>query len=236
MNKVQTVVKYVLYMVIAFCFGIYLVAYVGAEFGAEWALSIQNWLNSRWGIVLSSATTGALFMVVRFASMVANNSQLSLTKTSKVSDLFNGFLTEAKDSFSSFKQGASEFFGRLTEFKEVIETVKSLSKEMGGINKTVAKLEESVKLIYDLNMYQLAKTEPDEMLAEIKVAAMKSQLIDRAAKLSALLTDPTIAEAEREDAIRVVKSASETLRETKEVARKEIAAEKKILHNKQRIL
>lgn len=228
-NKIQTAIKYILYILIALGAGLYLVAYVGAEFGAEWALSIQNWLDTRWNVVLGAGTAGALLMVTRFASLMANNTGLSLNKTSKVTDLFGGFLTNAETLFTGLKDGITQLFDGMKEFKTIIATVAVLAKDMGGIKSTVEGLSESIKLIYDLNMYQLAKTETDEVLSSIKVASMKSQLIDRAAKVTALLTDNTVAEEDRAEAMRIVKSAKDVIREDMEKARKEIVAEKKVI-------
>jgi hypothetical protein len=231
-EKVQRAIKYSLYIAIVLCGGLYLTAYVGAEFGADWALSIKSYIETRWNVVLGAGTATAMLMVTKFASTIANSTSLSLNKTSKVTELFNVFLGKAETLFTGLKDGIAQLFDGMKEFKTIIATVTELAKDMGGIKATVDGLSESIKFIYDINMLQLAKTESDEYLSSIKVAAMKPQLVERAAKVRELLSDSTISEAERAEAMRVVVSARDVIKANLEEARKEVAAEKKVIEKK----
>jgi hypothetical protein len=228
MNKTQQAIKYTVFIIMTLAVALFGTVFVFAEFGADWAISIIDWLNQKYGLILGGGTITALFALYRTAVTMTNNTGLSLNKTSKITDLFNGFLGKAEAFFTRFTEGISQLFENLTLLKSLIESVGTLTQNMGGIKKTVDGLGETMKFLYDVSLLQLAKTESDEYISSLKIAAMKPQLIERAAKLRELITDTTIAEAERAEASRVVASAAEQLRVATEETRKEVAIEKKV--------
>ena len=172
-EKITKIVKWVLFVTIALIGGLYLTAFVGAEFGAGWAVSIRDYIEAKWDIALGAGTAGALLMVVRYASNilgVTNNSSRTIGQASDTINAVGGAISQVSSK-------VEENVGRLeTGLQALAGGLVTLDEYKNKIS-LIDGFDDKIKTITDILLVYVFKNSSDSTLNEIRAAFQESELL-----------------------------------------------------------
>lgn len=221
-TKVKKVLATVFYALVALVAAAYLTLQICAEqLQMDWAISIQQWLYTKYEIVVSGAGAAVFVMVMKYASTLKQKSDQSMAKVADVTQELVGAKEQLSLVIADYK---AERERRIEQDKVVAD----LKQEMADFSKAQdAKTEESIelqKLVRDILLCYTFKTSSDQTIQELTAAFKESELLKHIQQLQVILKED-IPEEVKVEVKNTVAAAKRTVKE----AVKAIQVEKKRL-------
>jgi hypothetical protein len=196
-DKAKRAISLVVYILFGLAAGLYATVYLGAEFHADWAVNLKQYLEERWDIVLGGGTFAALFSLFRFFKVIKAKNDFSLDEVKKIGRNIGGVI--------------STLTGTITELKEQSNSITKTIEEIKGIKETVGSFKEQMDVITDLLLLQTEKTSSDQTMAQIRLAYRQGKFLDRIKQLESIAAEE-IGE-EKQETERLITSAKSTVKQ-----------------------